>query len=579
MKRIAIFILIFLILFAFTYSADETFYSILNVREDAGQSEIKIAFKNMSLKYHPDKNKNNKEEAKKMFVKIANAYEVLSDPVKRQDYDTKLRMKKSGFNLEVEDFDFGFDFSSFEEMFDSVFKHFDTERKEKSKSKKSKSKDYYTINDDDQYDHSYTEEDSESDSPYESHDDRENIFDNSEIKILTIENISELYKRKDPWFIFLFSIDDLDDIYLNEMERLIKLTSDLANIVNKEISFSVLKIAAVDCDYDTEVCEEIYKRANNFIKNEMSLPAFIFYNDNFGVIYRGKLEVYLVLEFINSQIINFVNHLDRNNYDDIITDSDETSTTTHIILFTNESDNLSSLSLSLQILFKFTAKRNVENSSKIINFYQTNDELLIKLFKVKDNIALGFVTDPFNFKASLYKGKVKEKFSLSSIEKFIKSQIKNFKGYKNIHKSMGKSSISVPEYIPQNKRNQCNCDSKNICGIFIIYENENNKKLRISESKRKFAKSIMNNSLKGSKIVKFCYVEESDLENFLRLFGKDSSIIFQEEKKMINILFIQWGKNLYVYNSNINFIDTISFIDNISMNVNLVNNKYSKDEL
>ena len=41
----------------------------------------------MAIKYHPDKNKENPEKAKQQFQKLANAYEVLSDPEKRKTYD------------------------------------------------------------------------------------------------------------------------------------------------------------------------------------------------------------------------------------------------------------------------------------------------------------------------------------------------------------------------------------------------------------------------------------------------------------------------------------------------------------
>ena len=41
----------------------------------------------MSLKYHPDKNKDDPEAAKEKFQEIATAYEVLSDPMKRETYD------------------------------------------------------------------------------------------------------------------------------------------------------------------------------------------------------------------------------------------------------------------------------------------------------------------------------------------------------------------------------------------------------------------------------------------------------------------------------------------------------------
>ena len=56
----------------------EDYYKILGVQKNASKQDIKRAFKKLSLKYHPDKNKDNPEKAKEMFVKIANAYEILS---------------------------------------------------------------------------------------------------------------------------------------------------------------------------------------------------------------------------------------------------------------------------------------------------------------------------------------------------------------------------------------------------------------------------------------------------------------------------------------------------------------------
>jgi DnaJ-class molecular chaperone len=64
--------------------AEETYYSILGVKKDASQDEIKKAFRKLSKKYHPDKNPKGEEQ----FKKINEAYSVLSDPKKRQLYDT-----------------------------------------------------------------------------------------------------------------------------------------------------------------------------------------------------------------------------------------------------------------------------------------------------------------------------------------------------------------------------------------------------------------------------------------------------------------------------------------------------------
>ncbi|CAI2167682.1 18445_t:CDS:2 [Funneliformis geosporum] len=62
------------------------YYEILGVSEDASESEIKKAYRNLAKQYHPDKNLGNKEGEEKM-KEINEAYEVLSDPQKRQNYD------------------------------------------------------------------------------------------------------------------------------------------------------------------------------------------------------------------------------------------------------------------------------------------------------------------------------------------------------------------------------------------------------------------------------------------------------------------------------------------------------------
>merc|ERR1719436_206140 len=64
-----------------------TYYEILEVPKDADAKAIKSAYKKMALKWHPDKNPDDKEAAEKKFREVAEAYEVLSDPDRRKSYD------------------------------------------------------------------------------------------------------------------------------------------------------------------------------------------------------------------------------------------------------------------------------------------------------------------------------------------------------------------------------------------------------------------------------------------------------------------------------------------------------------
>lgn len=63
------------------------YYAILNVSRDATQEEIKQAYRRLVKQWHPDLHPENRKEAEERFKEIQEAYEVLSDPEKRRQYD------------------------------------------------------------------------------------------------------------------------------------------------------------------------------------------------------------------------------------------------------------------------------------------------------------------------------------------------------------------------------------------------------------------------------------------------------------------------------------------------------------
>ncbi len=115
------------------------YYKVMGVSKSATTDEIKKAFRKLAVKYHPDKNAGDKK-AEEKFKEIAEANEVLSDPVKRKKYDELganwkeyeqqqahgsgyggqggYRPRRGGgFNVE----DFGGEGGGFSDFFESIF--------------------------------------------------------------------------------------------------------------------------------------------------------------------------------------------------------------------------------------------------------------------------------------------------------------------------------------------------------------------------------------------------------------------------------------------------------------------------
>jgi len=109
--------------------AKQDYYETLGIARDAGESEVKRAYRQKAKELHPDRNPKNKGKAEEEFKRIAEAYEVLSDPQKRAQYDRYGHAgPDQGFTFGDSDFrrareayrEFGF--GGFDEIFDLFFR-------------------------------------------------------------------------------------------------------------------------------------------------------------------------------------------------------------------------------------------------------------------------------------------------------------------------------------------------------------------------------------------------------------------------------------------------------------------------
>eukprot|EP00484_Ammonia_sp_Unknown_P000509 CAMPEP_0197022772 /NCGR_PEP_ID=MMETSP1384-20130603/3586_1 /TAXON_ID=29189 /ORGANISM="Ammonia sp." /LENGTH=330 /DNA_ID=CAMNT_0042450875 /DNA_START=32 /DNA_END=1024 /DNA_ORIENTATION=+ len=94
------------------------YYKILGVDRNATPDQIKKAYRKLAMKWHPDKNPENKEEAEQKFKEIGEAYSILSDEQKRKTYD---QFGEDGINSKFSGTGTHFTFNNAQDIFSQFF--------------------------------------------------------------------------------------------------------------------------------------------------------------------------------------------------------------------------------------------------------------------------------------------------------------------------------------------------------------------------------------------------------------------------------------------------------------------------
>lgn len=215
---------------------NKNLYEILNVSKNATSLEIKKSYRNLALQYHPDKTNGDIEKTKK-FQDMTHAYEILSDPDKRRNYDLLGDQQQDDFADFMNNFSNDNDFRK--AMFDEMFRNFgsyntttfpdidiktliETLMKNIIKKFFEKKKDVITESE-------YTDSDTEVRDYLKS-----TVNKNSDIFIIVECTIEEVYTRKKKKISYNFmDCDDEGEITKNNKNITINLYSDVATYNNK----------------------------------------------------------------------------------------------------------------------------------------------------------------------------------------------------------------------------------------------------------------------------------------------------------------------------------------------------------
>ena len=456
----------------------EDYYKLLGVKRNASKQEIKKAFKKLSLKYHPDKNKDNPKRAKEMFIKIANAYEVLSDDEKRKIYDQYgeegVKANEQGGNPGGAHFNF--DNMGFEEIFNQFFGGgkgggarftfnmgggnsggnrghssgfggfedilggfgFGGQGRQQQQQGRGRGRNSGMQN--------------------------KNYFKNTKVVSLKMKNLSSLLSRKNIWFVYFYKQGDQNyEQYVKTMIEFGEKTQGLFNT------------GEVNCIEDEEICDEF---------EVQNTPVIVFFGENEKDYnkYGGKLDYNSLFSYATKRMSYYVNDVTKNKLSEFFAKKPEKY---HVLLFTSKNSTPS--------MYKGLSKFFI--NKLIFGEVMQSETELIKLYNIKKFPTLMVILDEEKNKYDLYNGKITYEDIKNYLNKYINkkknvdtSKVKEMTS--NLYNTFGICSTSDGKnicliYLTQGKK-PVRKDLKSLENISDKYENDHIKVYYLDLKKNKY---------------------------------------------------------------------------------------------
>ena len=195
---------------------------------------------------------------------------------------------------------------------------------------------------------------------------------------LDLGNVFQFYRRQEIWIIYFFKPDlkeckDFKDSYKELSERL----------------YGIIKVGAVDCLAEEELCEEF---------GAYDVPQILIFSENFsddGERYHGEMVTEKIMNAASKKMQNFVSVVSDSNYETFI--QRERLTKNKVLLFSDKK--------STPTLYKALSKRYLERLN--LGEVRQGEENLISKFQITEFSTIVVLTNPESFEGEKYSGEMK----------------------------------------------------------------------------------------------------------------------------------------------------------------------------